>query len=261
MEREDGANCSSEFSELAVALPGKRFIPPWVGNAGGGLNRVPVLREGVVQRNAIGFVLAGGRSSRMGMDKSLVPLNGRPLAALAVEILQSAGLHVSIAGGQPALASLAPLVEDHHPGLGPLSGICAALASTSARLAVFLPVDLPLLPACLVVYLLHNALVAGNAVTVPSINGFAQTFPAVLDRAVLPTLEKELQSGRRGCFSAFRAAAESLCQPIGIVPVESLVQCGQISHPHGLPATRWFLNVNTAEDLRRSEGHSQPLIA
>jgi len=203
--------------------------------------------------DAAGFVLAGGKSSRMGADKALVPLMGQPLLAYALEILREAGLMASVAGGQSALAAFAPLIEDAQSGLGPLSGICAALAWTSAQWSGFLSVDLPLLPASLPEYLLHHARMTESAVTVPSVNGFAQTFPAVLSRAVLPLLEKELQAGRAGCFSAFQAAASALGEAVNVVPVESLVQCGQIAHPRGLPASQWFINVNTAEDLGRAE--------
>src|ERR1700683_2167196 len=84
---------------------------------------------------AVGFVLAGGRSTRMGADKSLVLLDGETLLAHALGILREAGLAAFVAGGQPGLSALAPLVQDNRPGLGPLGGICAALASTSARWA------------------------------------------------------------------------------------------------------------------------------
>jgi molybdopterin-guanine dinucleotide biosynthesis protein A len=203
-----------------------------------------------------GFVLAGGRSSRMGADKALVLFDGQPLVAHALGMLRNAGLTASLAGGQHALAAFAPLVEDRRAGLGPLSGICAALASTPARWAVFVPVDLPLLPSSLLQYLLGHARTTGSAVTVASVNSFVQTFPAVLDRAVLPTLLRELESGRGGCFSGFQTAAGSLGEAVAAIPVESLLQCGQVSHPMGLPATRWFLNVNTAADLRRAQIHS-----
>jgi len=206
--------------------------------------------------DAVGFVLAGGRSSRMGADKALVLLNGKPLVAHALGILRRAGLTASIAGGQPELAAFAPLVEDNRPGQGPLSGICAALASTAARWTVFISVDLPFLPASLLRYLLERARISGSAISVASVNGFAQTFPAVLDHAVLPVLLRELEAGRGGCFSAFKAAAANLGEAVTVIPVEPLVQCGQILHPRGLPAARWFLNVNTAEDLHRAEVHS-----
>lgn len=221
------------------------------------MNRVgtcPALNA--AEPDAAGFALAGGRSSRMGVDKALVLLDGRPLVAHSLGILREAGFEASLAGGQPALAGFAPLVEDKQSGLGPLSGICAALASTTSQWAIFIPVDMPLLPPPLLRFLLDHARITGTPVTVTSVNGFAQSFPVVLDRAVLAMLLQELQSGCGGCFSGFQAAAESLGEAVTVIPVEPLVQCGQISHPRGLPATRWFLNVNTVEDLGRAEVHS-----
>jgi molybdopterin-guanine dinucleotide biosynthesis protein A len=202
--------------------------------------------------DATGFVLAGGRSTRMGEDKALVRFAGLPLVEGALGILREAGLDARIAGGASGLAEFAPLVEDAQPGLGPLGGICAALASTSARLAVFLPVDLPLLPAALVAYMLDHARITGRAVTVPSVNGFVQTFPAVVNRAALATLESELAAGRGGCFSGFQAAAARLGQPVTVLPVEMLLQSGHLAHAEGVPAARWFLNVNTPDELSRA---------
>lgn len=204
-------------------------------------------------RDAVGFVLAGGRSSRMGADKALELFAGKPLVAHAVSVLCEAGLSASIAGARSPLAAFAPVVEDSQPGMGPLGGICAALASTSACLSVFLPVDLPLQPASLIVFMLHHARTTGAAVTLCSVNGFAETFPAVLSRELLPLVQGELEAGRGGCYSAFQAAAGRLGQAVSVLPVELLVQSGHVAHPGGLPAARWFLNVNSPEDLRRAE--------
>lgn len=208
--------------------------------------------------DAVGFVLAGGQSSRMGADKALVPFAGRPLVEHVLDVLRQAGLSASLAGARSPLAAFAPVVEDAQPGLGPLAGMCAALSSTSAPRAIFLPVDLPLLPASLVAFLLHRARITGAAVTVPSVNGFVQTFPAVIDRAALPALRAELEAGRRGCFSAFQSAAANLSQSVQVVAVEPLVQSGQAAPPDCLPAVRWFLNVNSREDIARAEAHLGP---
>ncbi len=203
--------------------------------------------------DSAGFVLAGGQSSRMGRDKALLEFAGRPLVERALAILQQAGLPAKIAGAVPSarasLEAYAPIVEDATPGLGPLSGICAALATTSARHAVFLPVDLPLLPPSLLVFLLRHAQMTGAAVTIPSLSGFMQTFPSVIDRAALPALQNALGSGRYGCYAAFKAAAAALGRPLASVAVEILAQSGQVSDPRGLPAIRWFLNLNAPDDL------------
>ena len=210
--------------------------------------------------SAAGFVLAGGRSTRMGTDKSLIEFRGQPLANHTLATLRHAGLSASFAGGHLSLSAFAPLIEDPF-GLGPLSGIRAALNSTSSNLSVFMPVDLPLLPSSLIISLLHYAEITQAPITLPSVSGFPQTFPAVIHRSARPALAQELEARRLGCFSAFQAAAAALAAPLSVLPVEFLVQCGQITHPASLPAAWWFLNINTPADLVRAQTRFQSLFA
>ena len=197
----------------------------------------------------------------MGEEKALVEFRGRPLIENALEILRSAELSASIAGAnsapvRSALEAFAPVVQDLDPGLGPLGGICAAMASTSARWSVFIPVDMPLLPASLVEFVVNYAVVTDSLVTVASVTNISQTFPAVLERSVLPGLHSELVSGRRGCFSALQGAAAGLGKKVAVLAAELLAQSGHVAHPDGLPPACWFLNVNSVEDLRRARAYA-----
>jgi len=203
-----------------------------------------------------GFVLAGGRSSRMGKDKAQIIFNGAPLIQHAVGILHAAGLEARIAGARTDLSGFAATVVDDpaYPGLGPLSGICPALDASAARFVVFVPVDLPLLPASLVRYLVHHAQVADSAIALASVGGFVETFPVVIDRAAAPALAASLRSANRKCLSAFQTAADALSKPMSVVSVELLLQAGQVCDPGGFSAQAWFLSVNTPEDLIRAEG-------
>ena len=81
-----------------------------------------------------GYVLAGGRSSRMRTDKSLLLLAGKPLIQQAVTKLGRVCAEVHILSANPALAAYAPLIPDIHPGCGPIGGMEAALAHSPARL-------------------------------------------------------------------------------------------------------------------------------
>jgi molybdopterin-guanine dinucleotide biosynthesis protein A len=197
----------------------------------------------------------------MGEDKALVVLGGQTLVERALATLREAGLTAAIAGARSPLAGFAPVIEDAEPGRGPLGGICAAFSATTARRAVFLPVDLPLLPASLLRFLVEDASRTGCAVTLARVNGFTQTFPAVVDRAALPALVVELESGRGGCFAGFKAAAASLGERVRAIAVEQLVQSGHLAAPDRLPPARWYLNVNAIGDLCLAEAHLRAAIA
>ncbi|MBS1803287.1 MAG: molybdenum cofactor guanylyltransferase [Acidobacteria bacterium] len=209
----------------------------------------------LLREEAEGFVLAGGKSSRMGQDKALIEVGGRQLIQHALGILGAAGLTARIAGARSEVAQFAPVVADAEEisQLGPLAGICSALATCRSRFAVFLPVDLPLIPASLIKYLVHHAVVTGSAVTVVSVAGFIQTFPAVVDCAAAESLAVSLHSGDRNCLKAFQAAGSNLPGGFKALEIELLVQPGQVSHPWGLEPRTWFLNINTPDDVRLLE--------
>jgi molybdopterin-guanine dinucleotide biosynthesis protein A len=93
-----------------------------------------------------GYVLAGGKSSRMGRDKALLELAGKPLVLRAVEKLRRVCAEVSIVGNRAELEAYAPLVRDLHEGCGPLGGIEAALLHSAKDWNLFMAVDMPFLP-------------------------------------------------------------------------------------------------------------------
>ena len=74
-----------------------------------------------------GFVLAGGKSSRMGTDKALLEFCGRPLVEIAVEKLREFCAEVSIAGNRDDLSVFAPVAHETRVDCGPAAGIEAGL--------------------------------------------------------------------------------------------------------------------------------------
>jgi molybdenum cofactor guanylyltransferase len=203
--------------------------------------------------SAEGFVLAGGRSSRMGRDKALAELAGRPLIAWAVDALKEAGLGAKIAGARGELGNFAEVIPDREANAGPMAGVCAALAASEAECAVILSVDMPVVPASLIEYLVWDSTMTGRTVTLASANGFPQTFPAVVRREALAVLEQELRGGRSGCFAGFSKAAASAGETVRVIAAEALAQTGQVAHRLGIEPVRWFHNVNSEAELARAE--------
>ena len=145
---------------------------------------------------AEGFVLAGGRSSRMGQDKALLQVGGRSLVEVALDKLCCIGVAAPrIAGARADLSAHAAVVPDLHPGCGPLSGIEAALAASKQALNLFLPVDMPLLPARFLSWMLLRAEITGALATVPRFNGQPQPLCAVYHRDLLGPITAALLAG------------------------------------------------------------------
>jgi molybdopterin-guanine dinucleotide biosynthesis protein A len=193
----------------------------------------------------------------MGKDKALLQVAGRPLLELALDKLRTLGLDASvpprIAGTRPDLSSYAPIVPDLHPGCGPLSGIEAALAATTQPLNLFLPVDLPLLPAEFLGWILRRAEITGALLTVPRFNGWPQPLCAVYHRDLLAGVTASLLAGNFKVMPVLMAAAQSRAQAIDVFDVELLAAAyPEMYRFSPLPLYRWFHNCNTPEDMTKA---------
>src|SRR5580704_16276276 len=93
-----------------------------------------------------GFVLAGGKSRRMGQDKARLEIEGKPLVLRAAELLRPFVHAVTLLGPPDRYGNFGlPVVADRWPEQGPLAAVCTGLLQTTADWNVFLACDLPLL--------------------------------------------------------------------------------------------------------------------
>lgn len=192
-----------------------------------------------------GFVLAGGRSTRMGRDKALLQYAGRPLIEHAVQLLNKAGFAPHIVGSRPDLCAYAHIIEDRHPACGPLGGIEAALASSDSEWNAFLPVDLPHLPVAFLQYLRQRAAITAAAATIPLIAGRPQPLCAVYHRSLLAGISRSIE---KQDFKVMHGIAGAVpASEIDMFNVEAVITA--YNHSFSLPLYRWFHNLNTPQDL------------
>jgi molybdopterin-guanine dinucleotide biosynthesis protein A len=91
-----------------------------------------------------GYVLAGGKSSRMGRDKGMLRLGDQPLVLLAVETLKPMVEKVTLLGPPERYGQLGvPVVADLWPDQGPLAALCTGLIHSDSDWNLFLACDLP----------------------------------------------------------------------------------------------------------------------
>ena len=189
-----------------------------------------------IEPNVTGFILAGGKSSRMGTEKAFVTLDGRTLLARVLQTVRSVTAAVRIVGDPEKFAPFAPCVRDVFPGCGPLGGVHAALRSSTSDLNLILAVDLPFVSPALLHFLVSRARNSVSAlVIVPRSAQGWQPLCAVYRRAFADRAETALQAGRFKIDALFEDASTQ-------VIAENELEAAGFS-------ARAFRNVNTPEDL------------
>jgi molybdopterin-guanine dinucleotide biosynthesis protein A len=178
--------------------------------------------------NRAGYVLAGGRSSRMGQDKALLPFRGATLVqAVAGQVAEAAGSAVLVGDPDRYDALGYPVIPDDFPGEGPLGGIVTALRHTSAEWNLVAACDMPGLSRGFLEELLAAAENNRRSTVPVGPSGRLEPLCAVWRRDSLGVLETAFRSGIRKVGSA----CESL--RMAVYPV------AEVAH---------FQNVNTPED-------------
>jgi len=121
----------------------------------------------------VGYVLAGGASSRFGQDKALIEVGGKPMLARMCELLRGVVDEVNVVAPPEKYLSIGvKSVADLWPGEGPLGGIVTALLNTEKsdpRFAwnLILSCDMPFLTREWLAYLAERALKSSAQVVLP----------------------------------------------------------------------------------------------
>lgn len=234
-----------------------------------------------------GFVLAGGRSRRMGHDKAMLMLAGRPLIEHAVAKLRRVCSTVSILSGNSDLAGFAPVVPDLHPDCGPMGGIEAALMHSTLDWNLILPVDVPFLPAVFLGAWVRATLAdwaeRGTRIAMYVVGGVPQPALLMIHREVAPYLTRSLARGDYKLTPVLRGSAGELAAQRGALIENVLCETvwdsetakdsirgmdweglpgwawARLSAPQQSRKDLWFANLNTPEDLATAEHHADML--
>ena len=222
-----------------------------------------------------GYVLAGGKSSRMGRDKALLPLAGKPLVEHAVSNLQPLCAKVSVLSGNLELAEYAPLVSDNFRDSGPLGGIEAALLDSEFAWNLILPVDMPFVPTRFLDDWIYSTLrepVRDVRISMLAVDGQAYPTLLLIHRDVGPYLRQDLKGGRYKVLVSLESAAQAIAAERRVKPERVFwqAQWDEPTSPKWRNADKvwkkgargyfdWFANLNTPEEFAEAEKHVDAL--
>jgi molybdopterin-guanine dinucleotide biosynthesis protein A len=185
------------------------------------------------------FVLAGGKSARMGSDKAFLQLGDETLLSRALKVAGAVTGEVWIVGDAKKFAVFGRVIEDVYHDRGPLGGIHAALSNSATELNLMLAVDLPFVGPEFLEYLLLRARESGAMVTVPRAGGGLQPLCAAYRRRFAEVAEQSLREGKNKIDSLF-ATVETR-----VIEEDELVRAGF--------SAGMFRNLNTPEELEKAK--------
>ena len=145
----------------------------------------------------LGAILAGGASSRMGRDKALVDVAGKPMVRRVADALEPVTDSLVVVGRSAPVADLATIPDEVVGPVGPLAGVAAAMASALAAggplaAVVVVAVDLPFVRRDTLQRLVFGF--EGRAV-IPVDQGVRQVTCAVYPAAWAAAARRELDGG------------------------------------------------------------------
>jgi molybdopterin-guanine dinucleotide biosynthesis protein A len=180
-------------------------------------------------------IMAGGKSSRMGVDKSFVPLLGKPMIEHVLARVKGLGDELILITNKPddyAYLQL-PTFGDIYPECGPLGGLHTALYHAHQPHILVVACDMPWLKRPLLAHMI--ALRQTAHIIVPRWGKFPEPLHAVYSKACLAPIEENLQAGR------FKIVAFYGRVQVRYLERETIARFD--------PEGKSFSNVNTLEDL------------
>ena len=145
-----------------------------------------------------GFVLVGGKSSRMGRDKAFLPWNGSTLLEQVAATVAGAAGSVALIGDPERYSCFGhPVYPDLWPACGPIGGIATALAVSPAEWCLVTGCDMPRLSFGALRQLLDEIPPSGGPRCVLPVGPTGpEPLCGVYHRDCLPLLEKAIDAGR-----------------------------------------------------------------
>ncbi|MBK9318919.1 MAG: molybdenum cofactor guanylyltransferase [Bacteroidetes bacterium] len=183
-----------------------------------------------------GYILAGGKSSRMGTDKGLLKVNNRFLIEFAIEHLRNCVNKIFLCTNNPEYIQFGfELVPDRISEEGPASAIATALQHATAPKLFVLSCDTPFISEVIIQRII--SLSEGAEITVPLVNNRLEPLCGVYASSCRDKWKEQFDSGVR--------KMQTLIENFNFkaLDLESEIKADEMA----------FLNINTPNDFETAK--------
>ncbi len=187
---------------------------------------------------------AGGKSSRMGTDKSFVPLLGKPMIEHVLErVSDLSQAETILITNKPELYTYLkiPTFSDVLPEKGSLGGIYTALYHSRGDFTLCVACDMPFLKPNLLRYMISLVNVETDII-VPRVEGYPEGLHAIYSKRCLEPIRRKLEVDRLKVIGFYDEVRVRYLDEAEYHPFD----------PKGLS----FRNINTPEELQQAQQSS-----
>lgn len=194
-----------------------------------------------------GVILSGGKSMRMGVNKSFLKIGNQSIIERVLDLMKSIfQQNILSTNSTPEYEFLnLPMVKDVYKNLGPLSGIHSALLKSSTEKNFVISCDVPLMSKEMIEYLINYK--TEKQILITRAAGYLQPLVGVYNKSILPSIEKILMQDSQSTIDKRKHNS-----------IHSLLENVQteIIDPTSLSfySDELFFNVNKPEDYKQIIG-------
>jgi len=162
------------------------------------------------------YIIAGGKSKRMGFDKRTLTIDGKTLLERTINIL------TTVFGEKPVLVgdnlsevnkSSLRVINDYKPGCGPMGGILAALEDNEKEWTYVLASDLPSIQASDIQNLIDYEDSESDIVSV-GVNNRFEPLIAKYRKKNIPFWKKQLHDGEYSIQKSLNQIKHRVIDPV-----------------------------------------------
>ncbi len=180
-----------------------------------------------------GIILSGGKSTRMGKDKGLIKLNGKPMIQHVIDHIDPICDQILISANDKTYEDFGyPVYYDEINDIGPAGGIISSLKHSSNKKNIVISCDLPFASTKFIRTLLE--LSGDYAITLPMSRQHYQPLCAVYSKEVYPVFMEYISKGIYSLKSIIKEFR------IRIIKQEDI---------EGFDLSRELRNINYPDDL------------
>ena len=141
-----------------------------------------------------GYILAGGKSSRMGTDKGLMVLNGKPIVQSVIDNLHPEVNKVVIVSNNRAYEKFGfEVIEDVIKDIGPAGGIYSVLNHSETDRNFIMSCDMPFITSATIRFIIERSTL--SEITLPVHNKKLEPLFGVYSKTCLPKWKELIEKG------------------------------------------------------------------